>query len=253
MRSRNDSVTVLTETGSYTGREVIVTVSVGVLKSGIIAFDPPLPKWKTTALDTIRMATYVKVFAAWPDKWWTEADFETYGGMAWVVLLDSGEAGDQWKIFTPMPTDAAMLQFSAIDKEGKRIERLSDSQLKAEIAAKLGKAFPYKTIPEPSFVKMTDWSSNELYQGAYSFQEVVPEGVDIDDIRWPIKNDRPGGGIWFAGEAMSSRYGGYMHAAYHSGTEVATQIREAYGIAFAIGIKYSKLLAAAAIIANLIT
>jgi hypothetical protein len=39
-------VKVVTEKGSFTGYHVIVTASLGVLNSGMISFDPPLPDRK---------------------------------------------------------------------------------------------------------------------------------------------------------------------------------------------------------------
>ncbi len=41
-----EMVTVVTEKGSFTGYHVIVTASLGVLNSGMISFDPPLPDRK---------------------------------------------------------------------------------------------------------------------------------------------------------------------------------------------------------------
>ena len=47
------------------------------------------------------------------------------------------------------------------------------------------------------------------------------------------------GGIFFAGEGMSSKYQSYLHAAYHSGTETADEIIEYMGYAFATGLSFS--------------
>lgn len=75
--------------------------------------------------------------------------------------------------------------------------------------------------------------------------------MDIEDIRYPVKEDNLGG-IWFAGEAMSSRYNGYLHAAYHSGTETAEEVRKFMGYALAFGLNYSvKAFVATAIVAFL--
>jgi len=45
-------VTVKTTSGqSYSAPHVILTASIGVLQSGVIKFEPPLPLWKTEAIN----------------------------------------------------------------------------------------------------------------------------------------------------------------------------------------------------------
>ena len=47
---------------TFKGDFVISTVSVGVLKSGDIKFDPPLPPWKKKALGEVDMGHFCKVY-----------------------------------------------------------------------------------------------------------------------------------------------------------------------------------------------
>lgn len=64
----DNKVTVSTKEGKqFTGKHVIVTASVGVLKSGLIEFSPELPKWKTEALSNFEMAEFNKVFVSWDE------------------------------------------------------------------------------------------------------------------------------------------------------------------------------------------
>lgn len=44
-------VTVKTSGQSYLAPHVILTASIGVLQSGVIKFEPPLPHWKTEAIN----------------------------------------------------------------------------------------------------------------------------------------------------------------------------------------------------------
>ena len=46
-------------------RRVVVTSSVGVLQSELLAFTPPLPATMRAALGGIRMAGYAKLFVEW--------------------------------------------------------------------------------------------------------------------------------------------------------------------------------------------
>jgi polyamine oxidase len=161
-----EMVTVVTNKGSYTAKNVIVTASIGVLKSGLISFDPPLPDWKLEALNASRMTSYVKVFAAWNQKWWKDTDFapSTMDGMTWVVMMDGdGESNNQWKIMGPLVSKTPIIMFSAVDEEGKRVESLTEQEVKTEIAEKLRRAYPNRTVPEPDYLKKTDWGKNELF------------------------------------------------------------------------------------------
>jgi hypothetical protein len=45
---------------------VITTFSVGVLQAGVIGFDPPLPQWKKTAINTMQMGVYFKIIMQFP-------------------------------------------------------------------------------------------------------------------------------------------------------------------------------------------
>lgn len=43
---------------SWAGRMVVVTVPLGVLKAGTIAFEPPLPAWKHDAIHRVGFGRY---------------------------------------------------------------------------------------------------------------------------------------------------------------------------------------------------
>lgn len=54
----------------FEGDAIICTASVGVLKANLMQFNPPLPKWKTDAIDQIEMGNYVKIFCKFDKPWW---------------------------------------------------------------------------------------------------------------------------------------------------------------------------------------
>ena len=56
-----DGVSVETAAGSFTGERVIVTLPLGVLKKGVVDFDPPLPEAKQTAIDSLGMGLLNKL------------------------------------------------------------------------------------------------------------------------------------------------------------------------------------------------
>lgn len=67
----SDVVTITSKDGMmYKSKTVIVTSSPHVLKSGIMQFNPPLPKTITDALETVNMNNTVKVLMKFSDVVW---------------------------------------------------------------------------------------------------------------------------------------------------------------------------------------
>lgn len=60
---------------TLTADHLLVTVSVGVLQhEEDLAFNPPLPSWKHEAIETMKMATYTKIFLKFDRKWWDDTE-----------------------------------------------------------------------------------------------------------------------------------------------------------------------------------
>lgn len=82
----NKKVTHITQNGSkmevktldnsvYNADHVICTASLGVLKQKRITFDPPLPKEKIDAIESLGFEGVVKLILHYPEKWWDESKF----------------------------------------------------------------------------------------------------------------------------------------------------------------------------------
>ena len=75
----------------------------------------------------------------------------------------------------------------------------------------------------PSKIHLCKWDTNELFNGSYSFMPVGAfESTDgkLTKLNEPLEV----GGVnrlYFAGEAHSQQYSGYLQGAYYSGEEVA--------------------------------
>ena len=61
----NDSLTG--EANVYTAKWVIVTFSIGVLKSDLVSFEPKLPVWKEEVIYMFKMTRYIKIFIKFND------------------------------------------------------------------------------------------------------------------------------------------------------------------------------------------
>lgn len=58
--------------------------------------------------------------------------------------------------------------FTAVGEEGRRVQNLSDSEVKGEIMAKLRRAYPLLTVPEPVALYVPRWDHDPLFKGAFS-------------------------------------------------------------------------------------
>ena len=65
-----DRVEVVTNKGAFQGSHVVVTVPLGVLKAQKIAFVPPLPAWKMSAIERIGMGVVEKVVLKFEKAFW---------------------------------------------------------------------------------------------------------------------------------------------------------------------------------------
>src|SRR5690606_32771530 len=65
-----NGVTVNSEQGTFTAERAVVTVPIGVLKSGDFTFDPALPASHATAINGFEMNNFEKVFLRSPTRFW---------------------------------------------------------------------------------------------------------------------------------------------------------------------------------------
>ena len=78
-----DGVTVTAADGrTVSGDRVVVTLPLGVLKAGVVRFDPPLPAGHREAVDRLSMGVLDKVWLRWDERWW-------------------GDHGEQWTRTAP--------------------------------------------------------------------------------------------------------------------------------------------------------
>ena len=73
-------VDVLTNHGSFQANHVLVTVPLGVLQAGRIAFNPHLPRDKRDAIRKTRMGVFNKIFLKFDSVFWGD-DYELIGYM----------------------------------------------------------------------------------------------------------------------------------------------------------------------------
>lgn len=187
----------------------VVTVPLGVLKAGSIAFGVPLAPGRQAAIATIGMGLLSKTWllfdrVAWPqDVDWIE----------WV-----GPEPGQWSQWLSLARVAGwpvLLAFHGAD-EARRIEALPDADIMARAHAALQAMFG-PGFPAPVSAQISRWGQDPHALGAYSFNAVgtTPETrVALAGPDWD-------GRLFFAGEACEPDYPGTAHGAVLSGLAAA--------------------------------
>lgn len=112
-----------------------------------------------------------------------------------------------------------MLMVTTTDRESQRIELLTNNQVEQEIMQILRCMFPDKNIEPPTEILFPRWHQHPLFRGSYSNWPIGALKKHHLNMRAPLNNR-----LWFAGEATSADYYGFLHGAWLEGKSVATSI-----------------------------
>jgi monoamine oxidase len=208
--TRQRRVAVHSNHGVHEADYAIVTVPLGVLKSGAIAFNPGLSVAKRRAIEQIGYGSFNKVFLKFEKKFWGQdkhfyvferalqkehglfVNLHKYTGKPVLVGLPSGEAA-------------------------RVVEQKSEAELKAEWTSFFRTYFPGKDI-EIARLRLTRWGADNFSKGAYSFAGRGANKASFEALSMPE------GRIHFAGEATNARHHGNVHSAVISGIREADRI-----------------------------
>jgi polyamine oxidase len=192
---------------------VINTFSLGVLQHDMnTMFIPELPSWKTTAINTMQMGIYTKIFMQFPpDKvfWDKSTEFFLYASdhRGRYPVFQSLDHAD----FHP---GSGILFVTVVGDETLRVDQMDDDAVKSEVMDVLRQMFGPE-IPEPTDFYFPRWSTTDWAYGSYSN---MPPGMSLKQHQNVRANvDR----VWFAGEHTSTNYFGFLHGAYFEGKKVA--------------------------------
>lgn len=205
-----DGVTVETSQGTETGSHVVVTVPLGVLKSGAIEFSPALPDDKTAAINRLDMAELEKVVLRYDEAFWPDPGTGNF-------LYISEDPGEFPLIvdYTSFADGSPTLVGFYCGAYGRAIADMTDDAIAGRLAAIAGE-ISGASGGDPTDIHVTRWKSDPYALGSYIYLPVGATVADIEALAAPV-GDR----LLFAGEATSTNYNGYVHGA------VLTGIREA--------------------------
>ena len=210
VRWGEDGVEVDAGGETFVGTHSIVTVPVGVLRAGTIAFDPPLSDARQAALDHLDMANLEKVVLTWDTRWWD-------GSLTFV----DRDADGTFPEFYDM-TDLAGAP-TLVGLYGGRFARevqgsWTDDAIVSGALSTLEAGFG-RTIPAPAATAVTHWTRDPYAGGSYTFLPVGASRDDVEALAEP-ESER----LLFAGEGTYWRYYGNVHAAVLSGLREAERL-----------------------------
>lgn len=187
----------------------IVTVTLGVLKSGKIKFVPELPQEKKSAIEKLGMGNMNKLAIQFSEVFWPpDKHFLAYVSETkneFPVFVN-------WAYYANKPYLLATLG-NAFAEE---IYKMTGNEIKERVHKIFSKIFT-KASP-PVAVKFSAWKWDEFAGGSYSY---LPVGVKEENRNALAENC---GRIYFAGEATIYGYAATVHGTYLSGQREAKKI-----------------------------
>jgi len=213
-----DTIKVKTNKGDFDAKYVISTLPLGVLKNSEVVFSPELPQEKTNALNNLNMGLLNKVYFVFPDVFWDEEQ--------WIGHIPSQKG--HWVYFANLYSvldKPVLLAFNSANF-GNEIEAKSDADIVNEGLTVL-KTIYGDAVSEPSYTKVTKWTSDEFSFGSYSYTAVGSTNDDFYELSKSLDNK-----VFFAGEATEVNYPATVHGAYFSGMREANKIQWLEGNVF---------------------
>ncbi|MGW5520883.1 flavin monoamine oxidase family protein [Gordonia sp. NPDC003950] len=206
-----DGVVVHTDRDVVDAAVAVVTVPVGVLRSGTIVIEPPLPEPVAGALGRLEMNAFEKIFLRFPEKFW---DDDVY------AIRRQGPAGAWWHSWydlTALHGTPTLLTFAAADC-ARAIRGWDDAQIVESVLDALRDIYG-DAVSTPTQVKVTRWQDDPFARGSYAYMTVGSTTADHDVLATPV-----GGVLHLAGEATWTDDPATVTAALMSGHRAACTI-----------------------------
>jgi monoamine oxidase len=235
-----DGCEVRTSDGKvYQSHSIIITASVGMLKSGEITFDPPLPSYKTDALFCLGMGDEAKFALKFKKRFWPE-------DAAILNRIDNAREMAR-TYFVPFASDQTKNNVLAVlfaGAEADKIKNMSDLEVIKALCRDFDRMFPkaaqeaggstYNLLegsnPDQHIYLRWQWSNDSFSKGSDSFLKSGEERtVKVTEARHELANPITTKGLFWAGEATA--VGEFTqpcstHGAHFSGARAAIQVAE---------------------------
>ena len=211
---RADGVEVVTAGGErHTGSHVVVTVPLGVLKAGVIRFDPPLPGERRAAIERLGFGRFEKVAARFDPAFWRQA------GVPHAVPLPADSRPELTVVVNVdrIVAEPAATAF-AYGSRARVLVDASDAEAVERLLRILAALVGHR-VPEPLAVARTAWSMDPFSLGAYAYVRCGSTPDDFEELGRPLH-----GRLLFAGEATGHARVGYADGAFSTGIREAKRL-----------------------------
>ncbi|MEM9602780.1 MAG: FAD-dependent oxidoreductase [Pseudomonadota bacterium] len=208
-----DAVVVRTREAAYTSKRVVVTVPVKQLQRSAIAFSPPLPGWKQTAIDRVRVWDGCKAFIEFSKTFYPAAvAFEITPETAGQKLYYDAAYGQR--------VDRHVLGLFAVGTGTLPYVTLDDDALIAYMLAELDALFEGQASRHYLQHTFQNWNTEPFINGAY-----VVSHENWRRVRTLGK--RVGERLYFAGTAYTE--GDDWSSVHTAARSAARAVREMLG------------------------
>lgn len=218
---------VHTEDGPIAADHVVYTGSLGTLKHRTVDFSPPLPDWKTGAIDRLGFGVLNKVILVFDHVFWdTNRDMfgllreaEVPGSMSQASYARN--RGRFYLFWNCVKTAGVPLLIALMAGDAAhQAESMADAEIVAEVTSELRNIFKSSPVPDPLETIVTRWKSDKFTRGTYSFVAADSLPGDYDLVAKGVGN------LHFAGEATCGTHPATVHGAFLSGLRAATDIMD---------------------------
>ncbi|OBK14414.1 monoamine oxidase [Mycobacterium asiaticum] len=209
---QDNSVVVTAGDQTFEGPAAIVTVPLGVLKSGAITFDPPLPERHAHAVRALGFGVLAKSYFRFRQRNWDREN-------AFFQYLGAKE--NRWAQWFTLPASAGpiVLAFNP-GRNGRYLESAPPHDLLADAAPIARRLFG----AEPVEVRSSRWTVDPYALGSYSYHAPGSGPDDRRRLQEPI-GDR----LYLAGEAVGADNPATVHGALLSGRHAAAELLRRLG------------------------
>lgn len=194
----------------------VITLPLGVLKSGDVRFIPELPETKNAAMASLAMGPVIRVSLSFRSRFWEAApEMRDLS----FLFTDDPDFPTWW---TSNPLSYPILTGWAAGRHAQGLVGKSNGELMRAALDSLAGILELEQTELRSHLEcgfVHDWQTDSCSQGAYSY--IVKNGMGAPQaLAEPIK-----GTLFFAGEATNIEgHNGTVHGALGSGKRVAHEV-----------------------------
>jgi monoamine oxidase len=213
---KKNEVEVVSSSERYFAHRVLITVPLGVLKSGQIKFSPQLTS-KSGAIDQLGFGSVIKIVLQFSEGFWKHPELTQEKDLSKMAFLFSNQKVPTW--WTQYPEDVNIITGWLGGPNADKMKDLSNEEVVEKALEALSTIFDFnKDQLKQKLIKSIcfNWINDPFTCGGYSY-EVVNGAQYISELKTPVEKT-----VYFAGEALhGGPQIGTVEGALASGREVA--------------------------------